>query len=157
MSINGTQVLTNFDIFATAGGKDKAVQETFTATADANGQIAVAFNYGSSGYPQVNGIEVLSAGVPVQQINCGELAGGTITINPSTFTNQGTLAATEGTLAIHTSAAINELGQISSTLRRLSLSLVTCWVNDQQQPIHSRGHAALQWLGHARGTRNCLR
>ena len=30
--INGTQVLTNFDIFATAGGEYKAVVEQFTAT-----------------------------------------------------------------------------------------------------------------------------
>ena len=42
----------------------------------------------------VNGIEVLSGSTVVQAINCGQLAGGTITINPSTFTNQGTLQAT---------------------------------------------------------------
>ena len=34
VSINGQQVLTNFDIFATAGGKDIAIAETFTATAN---------------------------------------------------------------------------------------------------------------------------
>jgi hypothetical protein len=41
VSINGTAVLTNFDIFATAGAAFKAVQKTFTATANASGQIAI--------------------------------------------------------------------------------------------------------------------
>ena len=89
MSINGSQVLTDFDIYATAGGKDKAVVEAFTATADVNGQISVTFNYGSSGIPQVNGIEVLSGGAPVQQINCGLMAGGTITSIPTPSPTKG--------------------------------------------------------------------
>ena len=92
VGINGAQVLTNFDILPTAGGKDKAVVEAFTATADGNGQITVNFSRGRRTGPLVNGIEVLSGSTVVQAINCGLLAGGTITINPSTFTNQGTLA-----------------------------------------------------------------
>ena len=62
VSINGSLVLRNFDICATAGGRDRAVAETFTATADDNGQISVTFSSGSNGFPQVNGIEVLSGG-----------------------------------------------------------------------------------------------
>ncbi len=96
VGINGTQVLTNFDIFAAAGGKDKAIQKSFTATANTSGQLALAFSPGSSGYAQINGIELLSGGVPVEQIDCGLLAGGTITINPSTFTNQGSLQVGNG-------------------------------------------------------------
>ena len=92
VSINGTQVLTNFDIFATAGGKDKAIQETFTATANASGQIAVAFNYGAAGTPWSTASRCFPAARRCGQINCGEMAGGTITVNPGTFTNQGTLA-----------------------------------------------------------------
>lgn len=41
--INGSTVLSNFDIFATAGGADKAVVETFAATPDALGRITIAF------------------------------------------------------------------------------------------------------------------
>jgi RHS repeat-associated protein len=63
----------------------------------------------------VNGIEVLSGGVAVQQINCGELAGGTITINASTFTNQGTLRATASTLAVPASLAVNGSSRLSSS------------------------------------------
>ena len=114
VSINGTQVLTNFDIVATAGGKDKAVVEEFTATADANGQIAVNFGRGAVDNPMVNGIELLSGSTVVQAINCGQVAGGTITINPSTFTDQGTLQAVGSTLAIYGSVAIDGSNHLSS-------------------------------------------
>jgi hypothetical protein len=43
VSINGTQVLTNFDIFAAAGAKNKAVIEQFTVNANAGGQYVVQF------------------------------------------------------------------------------------------------------------------
>jgi hypothetical protein len=43
VSINGTQVLTNFDIFATAGAKNKAVIEQFTVNANSNGQYVIQF------------------------------------------------------------------------------------------------------------------
>jgi len=43
VSINGTQVLTNFDIFATAGAKNKAVIEQFTQNANASGQYVITF------------------------------------------------------------------------------------------------------------------
>jgi hypothetical protein len=42
--INTTQVLSNFDIFATAGAKNKAVIEEFTENADANGVYTITFN-----------------------------------------------------------------------------------------------------------------
>ena len=115
VGINGTQVLTNFDIFATAGGQDTAVQETFTATADANGQITVAFSQGAANWPLVNGIKVLSGSTVMQAINCGELAGGTITINPGTFTNQGSLQASNGeTLNLGGTFTVASLGTFDS-------------------------------------------
>jgi len=43
VSINGTQVLANFDIFAAAGAKNKAVIKQFTANADSNGQFVIVF------------------------------------------------------------------------------------------------------------------
>jgi hypothetical protein len=43
VSINGTQVLTNFDIFAAAGAKNKAVIEQFTENANASGQYVIQF------------------------------------------------------------------------------------------------------------------
>jgi hypothetical protein len=55
--INGTQVLTNFDIFATAGGEFKAVAESFTATASSSGAVTIGFVTVKDN-AQVNGIEI---------------------------------------------------------------------------------------------------
>jgi hypothetical protein len=55
--INGTQVLTNFDIFATAGGEYKAVAESFTATASSAGAITIQFVTVKDN-AQINGIEI---------------------------------------------------------------------------------------------------
>jgi len=57
VSINGTQVLTNFDIFATAGGENIAVIEQFTATANSSGQIVIVFTTVTDN-AAVNGIEI---------------------------------------------------------------------------------------------------
>jgi Malectin domain/Ricin-type beta-trefoil lectin domain/Putative Ig domain len=56
--INGTQVLTDFDIFATAGGEYIAVIEPFTATASSTGTITIQFVTVKDN-AQVNGIEIL--------------------------------------------------------------------------------------------------
>ena len=57
--INGTQVLTNFDIYATAGAEFTAVVEQFTATANSSGTITINFN-STVNSALVSGIEVLS-------------------------------------------------------------------------------------------------
>ena len=56
--INGNQVLTNFDIFASTGAEDKAIQQQFTATANSSGQIVIQFTVGSADQPKVSGIQV---------------------------------------------------------------------------------------------------
>jgi hypothetical protein len=62
--INSTTipVLTNFDIFAAAGGKNVGIIEQFkaTATAAANGtgQIVVNFTTGSANRPTISGLEL---------------------------------------------------------------------------------------------------
>jgi uncharacterized repeat protein (TIGR02543 family) len=42
--INGTTVLTNYDIYAATGARYKAIVREFTATADAQGRIVINFN-----------------------------------------------------------------------------------------------------------------
>ncbi|HLV99978.1 MAG TPA: malectin [Ktedonobacterales bacterium] len=61
VSINGNQVLSNFDIFATAGGEYIAVVEQFSATASSSGSITIQFTTVTDN-AQVNGIDVLSGG-----------------------------------------------------------------------------------------------
>ena len=58
VSINGQQVLTNFDIVATTGAEYKAVVEQFSATASSGGSITIQFTTVVDN-AQVNGIEVL--------------------------------------------------------------------------------------------------
>ena len=41
VSINGSQVLTNFDIVAAAGAKNKAIVKPFTLNANASGQYLI--------------------------------------------------------------------------------------------------------------------
>jgi fibronectin type 3 domain-containing protein len=65
VTLNGTAFLTNFDIYVAAGNVgNKAVAEASTATADANGQISIAFS-NIANDPLVCGIEVYSA-TPIQ-------------------------------------------------------------------------------------------
>jgi hypothetical protein len=59
--INGTQVLTSFDIFATAGGENIAVAQQFSTTASAAGQIVIQFVTVKDN-AAVNGIEIETAG-----------------------------------------------------------------------------------------------
>jgi beta-galactosidase len=61
VAINGTSVLTNFDIYATAQAKYTAVVEQFTATANSSGQIVIAFTNGTVDQPMINGVEVLGS------------------------------------------------------------------------------------------------
>jgi len=57
VSINGTQVLSNFDIFAAAGSKNKAVIEEFAANANTSGQYVITFTTVKDN-SLVSGIEV---------------------------------------------------------------------------------------------------
>ncbi|MDW8307760.1 MAG: malectin domain-containing carbohydrate-binding protein [Verrucomicrobiales bacterium] len=58
VSINGTQVLTNFDIWAAAGAKFRAVTRTFTTNANSAGQIVLAFTRGAANEAKIGGIEI---------------------------------------------------------------------------------------------------
>jgi hypothetical protein len=59
VSINSQQVLSNFDILATAGAANKAVVRQFTATADGTGKVTIQFATVKDN-AQVNGIEILA-------------------------------------------------------------------------------------------------
>jgi hypothetical protein len=58
VAINGTSVLTNFDILGTVGAENAALVEIFTARANSSGQILIAFTSGAVNQPLVMGIEV---------------------------------------------------------------------------------------------------
>src|SRR5205807_518885 len=60
--VNGQQVLTEFDIFAAAGGMGKAVIEEFTVRPDENGVLPIQFAPGSADQPTICGMELIPAG-----------------------------------------------------------------------------------------------
>ncbi|BCL81699.1 serine/threonine protein kinase [Ktedonobacteria bacterium brp13] len=58
VTLNNSQVLSNFDIFVAAGASDTAVVETFTTIASSSGQISIDF-VTIRDNAQINGIEIL--------------------------------------------------------------------------------------------------
>ena len=65
VAINGTQVLTNFDIWAVAGGEYTATVQSFYAVADATGTITITLSTGAHNSPQINGVEIGFGNIPV--------------------------------------------------------------------------------------------
>ena len=65
VSINGTQLLTNFDIFAQVGG-NKALVRDFSATASSSGQITIRY-VNVVGGAKSSGIEILSSAAAPSQ------------------------------------------------------------------------------------------
>jgi hypothetical protein len=59
VSINGSPVLTNFDIVAQAGGPLSAVDKSFPVTVT-NGQITVQFTTGAANQPLVSAVEIIA-------------------------------------------------------------------------------------------------
>jgi hypothetical protein len=57
VSINGTRVLSNFDIIAAAGGALRAVDESFPVTVN-NNAIMIQFTSGSADLPKVSAIQI---------------------------------------------------------------------------------------------------
>jgi beta-xylosidase len=63
VAINGANVLTAFDIFAAAGGANKAIARTFATTASTSGQVVIQFTKaGGADNPKVSGITVAAGG-----------------------------------------------------------------------------------------------
>ena len=61
VTINGTAVLSKFDIYASAGGADRAIARTFTTAADSSGQVLIQFIPGTEN-PKINAITVSGSG-----------------------------------------------------------------------------------------------
>jgi hypothetical protein len=84
VSINGTSVLSNFDIFATAGGANRAIARTFNTTANASGQVVIQF-ISVVENPKISGITVAggSASTFTLTYNKAGSGSGTVTSSPA--------------------------------------------------------------------------
>lgn len=84
-TINGSQVLTDFDIVAAAGGPRRAIDKTFPVKVT-DGRIAISM-VASVDAPQVNGIEIHeAAAAPVAKTAIRVNAGGSAHVDPSGIT-----------------------------------------------------------------------
>jgi hypothetical protein len=81
VSVNGTAVLQEFDIFQQAGGALRAIDRTFPVTVN-NGQIVVLFTSGRANAPMVNAIEVVQ-GAATSGMAIRVNAGGSAFVDPS--------------------------------------------------------------------------
>ncbi len=57
VSVNGAAALADFDIYASAGGQNKAIARSFATMADSSGQIAIQFTAVTEN-PKINGIRI---------------------------------------------------------------------------------------------------
>jgi hypothetical protein len=118
VSINGTQVLTNFDIIAATGAEFKAIDKDFTVNADSTGHITIGVAT-VVGNGRLNGIEIFTAGTVAAPAvtgvspTSGSTAGGTVvTITGSNFI--GATAVSFGGVAA-SSFTVNSATQITAT------------------------------------------
>ena len=134
--INGTQVLTNFDIFATAGGEFKGITESFTATASSAGAVTIQFVTVKDN-AQVNGIEISPVGG----------TGNTVTV-----TSPGSQTGTVGTAAsLQIGASDSASGQtLTYTATGLPAGLS---INSEHRPDHRHPDHRRQLVRHGDGDR----
>src|ERR1700732_848651 len=105
VAINGSTVLNNFDIFATAGGANKALVEQFTSTADTTGKITIAYQQGLADQPKSSGIEIIPASPPPTLLQVSSGGGGVSTWVPDQDFSGGSTSSVTAT--INTSGGTN--------------------------------------------------
>ncbi len=84
VAINGTTVLSAFDIFAAAGAANRAIARTFNATANGSGQVVLQFTRNGPDQPKICGITVAAGG--------GGSGNATLTVNKA-GTGSGTVSS----------------------------------------------------------------
>jgi hypothetical protein len=153
VKINGSQVLTSFDIYATAGGKNKAVVEQFSAVADASGNITIQY-ISVKDNAKSSGIEILTPAAAAT-------AGGTLSHGPGATLaqNLGWIAQFFGSNPSYNSwvnwatAVANNHTATSQLLSQLSGSVLPQKTLEQwlggaaSSHAASTSHASADWTG----------
>src|SRR6202167_3010245 len=167
VAINGTAVLTNFDIVAAAGAADTAIDETFPVNVT-GGSITIQFTTGLANMPKVSAVEISSTSDVSVQISpttadlysaqaqqfTASVTGSTNTAVNWTFNPQvGTLTA-NGLYTAPASIATAQTVNVIATSQAASTQLAVATVNllppvGSFAPIfvHSGGNAYTDTLG----------
>jgi len=112
VAINGTQVLTNFDISA-VGGLDTAVVRDFVAVPDANTNITVAFSPGAADQAKVCGLELLPL---TASVSVSRAAAGGVTLTwPAWLPDGGLYSTTNLTPPVSWVAATDAVTTLNGT------------------------------------------
>ncbi|WP_221392753.1 malectin domain-containing carbohydrate-binding protein [Dyadobacter sp. NIV53] len=122
VDVEGIRKLTNYDIFASAGGAMRAVQETFAVTVF-DGILNIDFMAGNADNPIISAIEIL----PVQQVTFSPVADASVRSTPYSGTNYGydsSLEVKSGSTESYIRNAylkfpLTDLGRIGSAKLRL--------------------------------------
>jgi uncharacterized repeat protein (TIGR02543 family) len=96
VSINGAAVLSNFDIYASAGGQNRAIARPFTTTANASGQVVIQFTAVTEN-PKINGITVAGGIGDFQTLTVTKSGTGTVTSSPAGINCGSTCSASFAT------------------------------------------------------------
>jgi pectate lyase len=84
VAINGATVLTAFDIFAAAGGANRAIARTFNTTASTSGQVVIAFTKGGGpDNPKICGVSVAGGSTTTFPLTVTKAGNGTGTVSGS--------------------------------------------------------------------------
>ena len=144
VGINGTQVLTNFDVVAAAGGAFKAIDKTFPVSAT-NGTITVQFSPGAADNPLVNAIQVLSASGVGVQVSPNPLVFGNVQINTTAGPNTVTLSNIgSGTVSISTIGSPTNAAYVVSNnnCNGANLTMNTCTFQVSFTPTAAQSYPA---------------
>ena len=102
--LNGATVLSNFDIFADAGGEYIADDKTFSTTVNSQGQIVIQFQNGSANNAKIDAIQLVPSGPPSIRVRAGTSASYT---DPSGNVWTGDVDYVGGTAAVPITHAIS--------------------------------------------------
>lgn len=128
VAINDTQVLTNFDIFAAAGGANIANVQEFSAVSDSNGQLKIHYIPGSANNPKSSGFEVLSNATTATQAyqwytgNSGDISNPIVGATSSSYTTPALTTTTSYWVRIS-----NSSGSVDSATAVVSV-VASCMV-----------------------------
>ncbi|HYD39728.1 MAG TPA: glycoside hydrolase family 11 protein, partial [Anaeromyxobacter sp.] len=168
VAINGATVLTAFDIFAQAGGANRAIARTFNTTASASGQVVIQFTRGGGpDNPKVCGITV-AGGVGdtyALSVTRGGTGSGTVTSSPAgincgTTCNATYASGTSVTLSAAPAAgaifngwtgACTGMGSciVTMTAARSVTALFSLPTNDSTVSVNAGGSAAGSFVADA--------
>src|SRR5499427_1440989 len=144
VGINGTQVLTNFDVVAAAAGAFKAIDKTFPVSAT-NGTITVQFSPGAADNPLVNAIQVLSASGVGVRVSPNPLVFGNVQINTTAGPNTVTLSNIgSGTVSISTIGSPTNAAYVVSNnnCNGANLTMNTCTFQVSFTPTAAQSYPA---------------